>query len=388
MSKNVLQFMCFRSPYGGSFFKSLLRLENTLKKNDGIEMIYLFHTDTSDIDWVQDLIKDGKKIYFLTSNFLKDILIIKKIIVQHNIRYLHAHFAGTKYFFLFKVVKMLYNKELFIIRHLRNHDQPRGIVNESLRKILNDIDLYIGCSESVAVEFRKNFKLDSKKVTHVTNAIDFERLDQFEELKREELGVDPQTIVFLMFGFDYHRKGVDIVLEAMNNLVNQDKNVCLLLSLSINRKFIESKITERFSEIPSWLKILKPRDDIASYYKLSNYFISAAREEGFCNALVESAYCERPIITSDIPGPRSLNIPHTYKFTSENVAELQKVMLSAISLTANRKKKITSDQKAYVKKAYNLDLWANQISGLYKKLKKNHDIIEEDTDDGMIKAYA
>lgn len=367
-SKNILQFLCFRSPYGGSFFKSLLRLEKKLKEED-LEMIYLFHVDTSDIDWVQNLINEGKKIYFLTGKFSKDILIVRDILVKHNIKYLHAHFAGTKYFFLFKIAKSLYNKQLFIIRHLRNHDKPRGIFSETLRKLLNHIDIYIGCSESVAIEYRKNFKIDDeKKVTFVTNAIDFTRLNQYDTLKRADFQINESTTVFLLFGFDYLRKGVDVVLEAMNNLIEQKYDVCLLLSLSINKEPIEAKIMERFNEIPSWLKILKPREDIATYYNLTDYFISASREEGFCNSLVEAAYCERPIITSDIPGPQSLNIPHTYKFPSEDVAELQNVMISLISLPADRKKQIIHDQKNYVVKAFDLDLWAKGISGIYKSL--------------------
>jgi glycosyltransferase involved in cell wall biosynthesis len=366
-SKNVLQFLCFRSPYGGSFFKSLLRLEQILQ-NDSVEMIYLFHEDTSDINWVQDLMNEGKKIYFLSNNFYKDLSIVKRIIAKHNIKYIHSHFAGTKQFFLFKIAKLLYNKDLVIIRHLRNHDQPIGFIGESVRKALNHIDLYIGCSESVAIQYRKNFKLDSDKVTFVTNAIDFKRLNQFEVLKRADFNISPGASVFLMFGFDYYRKGVDIVLEAMDILVRHGHNVCLLLSLSVNRESIELKIKERFKQIPDWLKILNPRDDIASYYKLSDYFISASREEGFCNALVEAAYCERPIITSDIPGPQSLNIPHTYMFDSEDITGLQNAMLSLISLTNDKKTEITTDQKAYVEKAFDLDQWANQISGIYKSL--------------------
>ncbi|HTD40394.1 MAG TPA: glycosyltransferase family 4 protein [Mucilaginibacter sp.] len=366
-SKNVLQFLCFRSPYGGSFFKSLLRLEKTLE-SDSVEMVYLFHEDTSDIDWVQGLINEGKKIYFLSNDFHKDIFIVKNILAKHNIKYIHAHFAGTKQFFLFKIAKLLYNKDLVIIRHLRNHDQPIGFFGEGLRKALNHVDLYIGCSESVAIEYRKNFRLNSNKVTFVTNAIDFNRLNQYEVLKRADFNISPNTTVFLMFGFDYFRKGVDIALEAMDGLVKQGHDVCLLLSLSVNREAIELNIKDRFQDIPEWLRILKPRDDIASYYNLSDYFISASREEGFCNALVEAAYCERPIITSDIPGPQSLNIPHTYMFDSEDIAGLQNAMLSLISLDNDKKKQITVNQKAYVEKAFDLDLWANQISGIYKNL--------------------
>jgi glycosyltransferase involved in cell wall biosynthesis len=376
-SKNVLQFLCFRSPYGGSFFKSLLRLEQTLQ-NDDIETVYLFHAgSTSDIPWVQDLIREGKKIYFLTGNFLKDLILLKKIVAKHNIKYLHAHFAGAKCFLLFKIIKLLYAKDLFVIRHLRNHDRPRGAINERLRKALNDIDLYIGCSESVAVEFRKNFRVNKEKVTFVTNAIDFRRLDEFEQLDRANFHIDPHATVFLMFGFDYFRKGVDVVLEAVDNLVRNNRNVCLLLSLSVNQEFITSKIIQRFKQVPSWLKILDPRDDVASYYNLCDYFISAAREEGFCNALVEAAYCERPIITSDIPGPGFMNIPHTYKFPSESVSGLENAMISAISLTSAQRRKITTVQKAFVQKNFDLDIWAGQICRLYRTLDKSRGDIKQ-----------
>ena len=368
-SKNILQFLCFNSPYGGSFFKSLLKLEQKLKDNS-TDMIYLFHVNTSNYAWVQDLISEGRHIYFLSGNFSRDIFIVKDILNKHNVKYVHAHFAGVKYFFLFNIVKQLYGKELFIIRHLRNHDKPRGFVGESIRKALNHIDLYIGCSESVAVEYKKNFKVKDEKVIHVTNAIDFNRLNKYDELDREDFGIGKKTIAFLLFGFDYHRKGVDIVLEAMNNLVIQGHDVCLLLSLSVNREAIEEKITDRFKKIPDWLRILNPREDVASYYILSDYFISAAREEGFCNSLVESAYCGRPIITSDIPGPRSLNIPHTYKFKSENISELEAAMKALIALTDDQKKKITIDQRKYVVQNFDLDTWANQITKAYKNLAK------------------
>ena len=366
-SKNVLQFLCFNSPYGGSFFQSLLMLEQRLNQDD-VDMVYLFHMDTSHYDWIQNLIKQGKEIYFLSGNFSKDIFYIRDILVKHNIRYIHAHFAGLKYLFLLNVASKLYSRQTFILRHLRNHDKPRGFFGESLRKMLNKVDLYIGCSESVAVEYQRNFKIDNNKITHVTNAINFNRLNKFDNLQRADYGIGAGTKVFLLFGFDYYRKGVDIVLEAMDGLVALGYDVCLLLSLSTNREVIESRIADRFSKIPDWLRILSPRDDIASYYRLSNYFISASREEGFCNALVEAAYCERPIISSDIPGQGELNIPHTYKFTSENVAELKDAMIAIISLTDSQKSQIISEQREYVIKNFDLETWAEQITGVYRNL--------------------
>jgi glycosyltransferase involved in cell wall biosynthesis len=366
-SKNVLQFLCFNSPYGGSFFQSLLMLEQKLNQED-IDMVYLFHMDTSHYKWIQELIKQGKNIYFLSGNFSKDIFYIRDILVKHDIKYIHAHFAGLKYLFLLNVSSKLYSKQTFILRHLRNHDKPRGFVGESLRKMLNKVDLYIGCSESVAVEYKKNFKIQDGKITHVTNAINFNRLNKFDNLKRADYQIADETKVFLLFGFDYYRKGVDVVLEAMDALVKEGHDVCLLLSLSTNKELIESRIIDRFSKIPDWLRILSPREDIASYYLLSNYFISASREEGFCNALVESAYCERPIISSDIPGQGSLNIPHTYKFTSENIAELKNAMIALMTLPEAQKNRIVAEQKDYVIKNFDIETWAEQITGVYRNL--------------------
>jgi len=234
--------------------------------------------------------------------------------------------------------------------------------------MLNKVDLYIGCSESVAVEYKKNFNIKDGKITHVTNAINFNRLDNFDNLQRTDFLIGNETKVFLLFGFDYYRKGVDVILEAMDRLVAEGHDVCLLLSLSTNVELIESRIIDRFTKIPDWLRILSPREDIASYYLLSDYFISASREEGFCNALVEAAYCERPIISSNIPGQGELNIPHTYKFTSENVAELKDAMMALMSLTDAQKSKIATEQKEYVIKNFDLETWAEQITGVYRRL--------------------
>src|SRR6185369_15169784 len=107
--------------------------------------------------------------------------------------------------------------------------------------------LYIGCSESVAVEYQKNFQIEDKKITHVTNAINFKRLNKFDQLERADYQIGDNTKVFLLFGFDYYRKGVDLVLEAMDRLVAEGHNVCLLLSLSTNKEIIESKIADRFT---------------------------------------------------------------------------------------------------------------------------------------------
>ena len=107
-----------------------------------------------------------------------------------------------------------------------------------------------------------------------------------------------------MFGFDYYRKGVDLAIEALSEIINEKEDVCLLISLSSNKDFVLSKIRKRFNTIPDWIKILELRNDIVTYYHLSDAFLSPSRSEGFCNSLVEGAYCEIPLIASKIPNDK------------------------------------------------------------------------------------
>lgn len=358
--------MCYNAPYGGNFIKSLLRLEEALK-NNGIEMIYLLAQDGSDKEWVMDLIRKSKTVYFLNGQSHRDLILLKDILTRHNIKFIHAHFAGTKHLALLNAAKQLFKKDILLIEHLHNHDNPGSLLKQLLKKSLTNVDLYIGCGEAVADHYKSAYGISDEKITYVTNAIDFDRLDAAGEFDARSVGIDSESTKFLIFGFDYFRKGVDISLEAINSLLMKDYHIHLLISLATNKEYVESMISERFSKIPEWIRILNPREDIGAYYRFADCFLSPSRSEGLCYSVIEAAYCGAPIIISDIPGQSSLNIPHLFKFESEDVAGLQNALITVMSLTDNEREEITSCEKEYVQKAYNLDRWANQILQVYEQ---------------------
>ena len=84
--------------------------------------------------------------------------------------------------------------------------------------------------------------------------------------------------------------------------------------------------------------------------------------------MIEAAYCGAPIIISDIPGQSSLDIPHLFKFKSEDVTGLQNELMTVMALTDGEREEITSREKEYVQKAYNIDRWANQILKVYEQI--------------------
>lgn len=208
-------------------------------------------------------------------------------------------------------------------------------------------DLYIGCSKSVAekLPFKKS------KCRYATNAIYLPRLDDYEKVK---LGKKDDFVV-LMFGRPYERKGVDLAIKAIQKLDNP--KIKLVISLSVLREEFEATMRADFGEIPEFVEIVPPRNDIGSYYHAANLFISPAREEGFCNAIPESMYCGTPCISSDIDGiPRE--IPDLILFKSEDVDELSK----DIKLVYDGKNRFdTKMVKKYVEDNFSVTEWARKI---------------------------
>ena len=136
-----------------------------------------------------------------------------------------------------------------------------------------------------------------------------------------------------MFGFDYYRKGVDIVLDAFDKLTDKYNNIQLGIVFAANKESGLANIKNRFGEIPSWLTVLPPSENISEYYAESRAFISASREEGFCYAIAEAAYCCCQSIISNIPGHRT-DIPMIKVFENGNALIRSPAVISPFATPA------------------------------------------------------
>lgn len=363
--KNVLQILNYSAPYRGNFIQSLLRLEEWLAKED-VQMIYLFYKAAEKREWVQQLIRENTQVYFLPGGKIKDLLLISQLTRKHNIGIIHNHFIGVANIFLQNVIRTFGKNKFIIIRHLHNPYTPNKQMIEQLKKIFSHVDVSISCSKAVADDYAARKTDRREKVVYATNAIDFSRLDNYEILDKHSLNIGEGDFVLLVFGFDYLRKGVDILIRAVHELIKEGKMICLVVSLADNRDFAESEIRKELNEIPAWIKLVAPRNDIATYYKFADAFVSSSRSEGFCYSLVEAAYCGTQVIASDIFAQKDLNIPYTFRYPVEDINELKRQISLAIAVDAAEKKRRFAIQREYVLNTFNLDKWATDVIGFYK----------------------
>jgi glycosyltransferase involved in cell wall biosynthesis len=357
--------MNYGAPYKGNFMQTLLCLEERLK-DENIETVYLFFKATAEAEWAALLMKEGKKIYFLSGNKLKDLFLISHLIKKYEIGIVHTHFIGVVNIFFLRMIIFFGNKRCLIVRHLHSPLTVRNSLVEYLKKTFAHVDLSIGCSKAVGEDYNAKKKDKKERVVYATNAIDYSRLDRYEILNREDMGIKKDHFVLLVFGYNYFLKGIDVVVNAVSELVKEHTQIYLVISLADNTTVAEHEIKKKFGQIPEWIKLVRPRNDIATYYRSADAFISSSRSEGFCYSLVEAAYCGTQVIASEIFAQKDLNIPFTFRYAVEDVAELKRQILSAMSVSPDERIRRAKIQKDYVVHSFDLHKWAETVVKFYQ----------------------
>lgn len=235
-----------------------------------------------------------------------------------------------------------------MLSHFHNHyEDQKNIIKRCIFRYAFNGDINIGCSKDVA----ENLPFKKSKNKYATNAIDFSRLEKYSEVEI----ASGNKFVILMFGYTYYRKGVDLAIKALKRINKND--IVLAISVSKDVEGFEQEIINDFGEIPDFVKILSPRNDIATYYRASNLFLSAAREEGFCYAIIESMYCGIPCICTKLPGQPN-EVPNLIKVEPENIKDLSNAILDVY----NKKNLFEKDKViSYLNENYSINGWSKKI---------------------------
>jgi glycosyltransferase involved in cell wall biosynthesis len=360
--------MDYAAPYEGNFIPSIENLEEHLTKS-GSRLIYMFPSIAANLEWVADLRNKGKSVYFIERSFfskkigLKNIKFFLKVIKSEHVDIIHTHFVA--YNFSLFLIKLLFARKVFIIGNFMNeYLPPRNFYSKiKIFATKSTFDLIIGSSMGVTNSVCER-GINSKKVQTIYNALDTKHLERQVKISFTN---DPKLRVILMFGWTYFRKGVDTAIEAVRELSKEGTHILLAIAMSGGREIIENEIIKQIGELPSWITLLGPRTDVASYYNSADIFLSSSREEGFTYSVLEAAWCSPLLIVSKISG-HPMDIPDIEVFDVEHVNQLKNSIKRVLNIGSAEKEKIKRKQKEFVLKNYNVDNWSDQIIEVYKNL--------------------
>lgn len=366
MAGSVLHIMNYAASYRGNFMDSLDNLNKELKKEDK-KNIYLFTQDAKSdgaMNWINEMQKSGEVVEFLSGKTWKDAKLIKHLINEYNVLIVHTHFITMNQYLA--VYLAVFGSKMPIVMHMHNHSKKaENIVKNLIRRRLYSRCIMIACSESVYHSLERDYPGNEKYA--IDNGVNFSRLENYVELTNQDFSLPEKDKVFLIFGFDFFRKGVDLALRALDKLRKEGYSYSLLVSLSTNFEQVEKYIIDILGEMPAWVRIIPARNDVATLYNFADLFLSPSREEGLPYSVIEAGYSKCSVVLSDISAQKYMKIPYGYWFESENVEALAEQIVRAEEEHGEKLTNLESARKA-IRRHYVLEAWSRKVMELYHQI--------------------
>jgi len=158
----------------------------------------------------------------------------------------------------------------------------------------------ISVSEGVKREILENYDVPKEKIEVIPNGVDLEEFKPDVE-KREKIrmkyGVDENDVVLMFSGYEFKRKGLRYIIEALPEI---KENVKLLVVGRDNPR--------RYQELASKLGVLDKIiftgfvPEIVDYYVASDIFVFPTLYEPFGLVISEALASAIPVITSKLAG--------------------------------------------------------------------------------------
>jgi glycosyltransferase involved in cell wall biosynthesis len=369
----VCQFMQYATPYCGNFMHSLFDLEKKIKeRNDGSEMIYVFYKNTLNCQWANEMLRNNKKIYFLTNKTIKGFLELGKILKDNKVSILHFHMTFP---FLILFLLKLFYPYIKMITHLHielyGNSASSPIVRRA-KKIIkvflckHIFDMTCGASEAIFTTLI-NSGVQRHKCCYIDNGIDFSRLDINPRDGREMYKIHDKKVLTI-FGssvWAFYNKGIDIAINAIKDIAKQ-YNIVLVIVCD-NRDYVLQEVQKIFKFVPEWVIAVPSQENVAFYFKMSDIHLSPSRMEGFSYANLEAIYCGTPVIRSDRP-EMDRKIPDDIVFPLSDISALQKNIISVLNQATDIKKATLKNQREYIISRWNVGVWSNKTLDMYLQL--------------------
>jgi glycosyltransferase involved in cell wall biosynthesis len=195
------------------------------------------------------------------------------------------------------------------------------------------------------------------------NAVD---LDRFPRISRErrmaarrELGIDPDAPVVLHFGWDWERKGGDM-MAAASELAADGPSV-LWLTVGAPAEAVELRGRSR-------VRVLPPANDVSRLYAVADVFLSCSRGEGMPYAVLEALAGGLPVVGTDLPGQTPL-------ISGLPAGEVVASDPAAIAAGVRRLLALSDDQRGTharlarerVNAGFSLDGWVQRLLARYEQ---------------------
>lgn len=352
----VLQVCAYGADYPGNFIASLEALEAALKEK-GIHTIYAFVEKASAKPWCKEIQK-RTKVYFLPEAkariLPKTYRIFHRIYRENAVDIVHSHFE------LYDIpATVAAPKGTKIFWHLHDPINPGTGLRGILWKLQYGVVGKRANLISVADFYRDaviKMGFPAAQAVTVLNCINLNRI-------RDCRNSTEKPYDFLTFGWDFYRKGDDLILQACDRLERDGYQFRLLLN---GNEQTWPKLEQYLNgRKPAYLECGNPVSDINQLFDNSKVFIQTSRRETFSYAVCEAAYAGLPVISSDIAGLEwAHELPSVTFFPSEDVQTLYEAMKTFLDGQTISEQAVQKSRK-HIEDTLSLEVWAKHVMEHY-----------------------
>lgn len=239
----------------------------------------------------------GRKIWLRQS----ENLIIKYILKQEKPDLIHAHnvlWAGV-------VANNIY-KEFNIPYVITEHDSAFLIGSLSTKRIKVSRQVYLNASNIIAVSktLQKNINqiVPSKKIAIVPNIVNTDFFKPLENTKSNN-----NITKFISIGNLNRNKGHELQIEAMNNVLQLNKNVTLVIcGDGPEKENLKKKISDLHLMKNVILTGYQNKSQILEHLQNADCLLHTSYFETFGVVLIEALACGVPFIATKCGGPEDI----------------------------------------------------------------------------------
>ncbi|MBW7892147.1 MAG: glycosyltransferase family 4 protein [Chitinophagaceae bacterium] len=231
---------------------------------------------------------------------------------------------------------------------LKTHAENRGILSP-------DKSLVIGQGSANGIDllsFRRSTETEIKA-----------------QALKKQIGLNENEIVLGFVGRISRDKGVGLLFEAFNRLINKYPSLRLILAGPLIEENPVTKQELRQLYNDKNIIYLGKLFDVIPIYSLTDILVLPSYREGFPNVLIEAAAMEVPVIASDIPGCRDAVSPGTngLLFASGDALALSQSIEKLLQQKDLREQYGRNGRKFVEENFENRLIWQGQVN-LYRSL--------------------
>jgi glycosyltransferase involved in cell wall biosynthesis len=205
----------------------------------------------------------------------------------------------------------------------------------------------------------------------VPNAIDLDRFPfvtaERRHAARTALGLPPEAPAILHFGWDWQRKGGDLLLRSVASLLSMGRLPPESIVLSAGAPREASRLAESLG-IAEHFRALPPSDDVADLYAAADLFAAPSRGEGHPFAVAEALASGLPVVASPIPGHRMIAEQiGNCQIAALNAAALADAIATVLSRAPREQKAAGQDTRELVAAELDIGAWSEHMLARYER---------------------